>query len=94
MLKQFFSVCSLSLCIACPVKAISNIENERPGLPEDGLSGNVKVSLNGKTGNQQEQSLDAAFKGFYRSNDNIYLLLSELVPLDRANHFTFSFHKM
>lgn len=57
--------------------AISNIENERPGPPPEGFSGSLKVTFNGKTGNQQEQTFDGAFKGFYRNTDDIFMLLTE-----------------
>lgn len=76
MLKKLFGACVLGL-FANSAIAISNIENERPGPPAEGFSGNVKISFNGKTGNQQEQVLDGAFKGFFRKDDDIFMLLTE-----------------
>ena len=55
--------------------AISNIENERPNLPSPGLSGSVNLGFEGKTGNQKEQSTDAAAKIIYRHSDEIFLVL-------------------
>ncbi len=69
---------AISLILAAPSSfAISNIENERPNLPEQGLSGSFKVSLAGKTGNQEENIDDGAAKIFYRRNNEIIMLLIE-----------------
>lgn len=57
------------------VLAISNIENERPNLPEEGFSGAVKIGLNGKTGNQKEQSYAGGAKIIYRADDEIFMAL-------------------
>lgn len=67
-----------SLCLIAPnIYAISNIENERPNLPEQGLSGSLKIGLNGKTGNQEERSHEGAAKIVYRLNNEIFIALME-----------------
>lgn len=58
-------------------QAISNIENERPNLPEQGWSGSVKVGLNGKTGNQEERSHEGVAKVIYRVNDEIFMVIAD-----------------
>lgn len=55
--------------------AISNIENERPDLPADGLSGIIKIGLDGKTGNQKEQNSEGAAKIIFRDTNEILLAL-------------------
>ncbi|GGY76963.1 hypothetical protein GCM10011613_21840 [Cellvibrio zantedeschiae] len=66
---------SILLSAALPAWAISNIENERPNLPEEGLSGAIKIGLNGKTGNQEEQSHAGGAKIIYRWDDEIFMAL-------------------
>lgn len=69
-------IAALGLIMAAPaVWAISNIENERLALPEQGLSGSFKFSADGKTGNQEKQSSEAASKIIYRADDDIVMLL-------------------
>ena len=55
--------------------AISNIETERPNLPEQGLDVSVKLGLDGKTGNDEEQDYDGAVKAVYRIHDEVLLFL-------------------
>jgi hypothetical protein len=57
--------------------AISNIENERLSLPENGLSGKINLSLDGKTGNQEERNNEASAKLIYRVDADIFLALVE-----------------
>ncbi len=57
--------------------AISNIENERPNLPEEGISGSLSIGLNGKTGNQKERSNEGGAKIIYRTNNEIFITLIE-----------------
>lgn len=53
--------------------AIANIENERPNLPDEGLSGSVKIGLGGKSGDEEKESYEGAAKVVYRADQNIYL---------------------
>jgi len=57
--------------------AISNIENERPNLPNEGFSGSIKLGLNGKTGNQQEETDEIGTKLFYRNSDDIFMVFTD-----------------
>ena len=57
--------------------AISNIENERLNLPDEGLSGKLSLSSNGKTGNQEERNDEAGAKVIYRRQDDIFMILAE-----------------
>ena len=68
-----FVVTSGFLCLSQGAWAISNIENERPNLPEQGLSGLVNIGFAGKTGDEQKQAYDAAAKIVYRTNDEIFM---------------------
>jgi putative salt-induced outer membrane protein YdiY len=68
----------LSLLLQAPLGwAISNIENERPDLSEPGLSGSIKIGLNGKTGNQEERNNEGGAKIIYRLDDEIFMALLE-----------------
>ncbi len=73
-MNKFFTVCVL-FAAALPAWAISNIENERPNLPEPGLSGALKIGLHGKTGNQEESSNGGGAKIIYRADDDIFMVL-------------------
>lgn len=73
-MNKVFTICLLLLC-ALPTWAISNIENERPNLPEQGFSGSVKIGLNGKTGNEEEKSNEGGAKLIYRAGDEIFMVL-------------------
>lgn len=75
-MNKFFTICSL-LLLTHAAWGISNIENERPNLPEQGFSGALKVGLNGKTGNQEEESDKAGVKIIYRLDDNIFMTLMD-----------------
>lgn len=69
-------IAGLVVClVSLQTWAISNIENERPNLPEQGLSGAVKLGLNGKTGNQKEQSFKGGTKLIYREENEIFMVL-------------------
>jgi len=57
--------------------AISNIESERPGLPEEGWSGHIELSLDGETGNSREKDYTGAAKITHRRNQNILLGIVE-----------------
>jgi len=57
--------------------AISNIESERPGLPEEGWSGHVELSLSGENGNSKEEDHTLAAKVTKRVENNIYLGIFE-----------------
>lgn len=63
------------LGVAGHALAISNIESERMSLPKQGLSGDAKLSLRGKTGNQQEYFQEAEARGVLRSGDSLYMVL-------------------
>jgi putative salt-induced outer membrane protein YdiY len=55
-----FSAGSLLAC--APAFAITNIENERPGPPEEGWSGQVELGLSGKSGNVEKEHYHGAAK--------------------------------
>jgi putative salt-induced outer membrane protein YdiY len=57
------------------VWAISNIENERPSLPEQGLSGSLKLGYDGKTGNQAQKTQEFGSKLVYRDDADIYIAI-------------------
>ena len=57
--------------------AISNIESERPGLPEAGWGGHIELSLDGETGNSREETYTGAAKITFRRNNDIYLGIVE-----------------
>lgn len=65
------------LSLTTPALAISNIEDERPGLPEEGWSGNIELGFDGETGNKSEKDYSAAAKAINRHGDNIYLGIIE-----------------
>lgn len=75
-MNKLFVVCGLLLQVPASW-AISNIENERPSLPEQGFSGSVKIGLNGKTGNQEEESNKGGAKIIYRLDDEIFMAILE-----------------
>lgn len=55
----------LGLCVLLPAPAswaISNIENERSNLPDEGLSSSLRIGLNGKTENKEERSNEGGAK--------------------------------
>ena len=66
-----------ALLISTQAQAISNIESERPGLPEEGWSGHVEVGLDGKTGNNREETYSGAAKVTYRKSNDILLGIVE-----------------
>ena len=68
---------ALVMCISTPALAISNIESERPGMPDEGWSGHVEFGLDGKTGNSREQTYSGAAKITNRQDKNIYLGILE-----------------
>jgi putative salt-induced outer membrane protein YdiY len=73
-LLRYLSVCTLTASVFAPAAlAITNIENERPRLPDEGLSGSVKLGLGGKTGDEEQESYEGAAKVTYRQDNNIFL---------------------
>lgn len=62
-----------ALVISINTHSISNIEDSRPGLPNEGWSGHVELGFDGKTGNKTEEHYSAASKLISRHGDNIYL---------------------
>lgn len=75
MLKSFFAV--ILLLVSTSLWAISNIESERPGLPEEGWSGHVELGIDGKTGNKREETYTGAAKVTRRQDNDIYLGIVE-----------------
>lgn len=57
--------------------AISNIESERPNLPEMGLDASVKLGLDGKTGNDEEADYSGSTKLVYRFDNEVLLFIAE-----------------
>ena len=68
---------TLAMCISTQALAISNIESERPGMPDEGWTGHVELGLDGKTGNSREQTYSGAAKVTNRQDKNIYLGIVE-----------------
>src|SRR3954468_6457675 len=58
--------------------AISNIENERPNLPEQGISGALNLGLGGKTGDEQKQAYEGTLKLVYRADKEIFMGLGSM----------------
>lgn len=67
----------MGYCLCSTGFAIPNIESVRPGMPDEGLSGNIKLGIDGKTGNNREESLEGALYTTYRQSDNIFLGIAE-----------------
>ena len=67
----------LMLVLTPSVFAISNIESERPNLPEQGLDASVKLGLDGKTGNDEEVDYAGAAKFVYRIQDEVFLFIAD-----------------
>ncbi|HEY6530347.1 MAG TPA: DUF481 domain-containing protein [Cellvibrionaceae bacterium] len=55
--------------------AISNVEADKPRLPDEGFSGALGLSVEGKKGNQQKQAYTGGGRLNYRNEDTILLLL-------------------
>ena len=73
--KQFMILCCL--ISTAPAWAISNIESQNPGQPEEGLEGTIKVGLTGKTGDSREKDYQGSSKITWRFNDDVFLGLIE-----------------
>ena len=67
----------IALLISSQALAISNIESERPGLPEEGWSGHVEIGLDGETGNSREETYTGAAKVTFRKSNDIALGIIE-----------------
>jgi len=65
------------LLLSAQVCAISNIESERPSLPDEGWTGHVELGIDGKTGNKREETYSGAAKLTNRQGNNIYLGIVE-----------------
>ncbi|MFO1370213.1 MAG: DUF481 domain-containing protein [Marinagarivorans sp.] len=63
------------LCVAQLGWAISNVEADKPRLPEEGFSGAVGLSAEGKKGNQEKQAFSGSSRLNYRNEDTLLLLL-------------------
>ena len=75
-MNKYLLACGVSAVFSCVVPtalAITNIENERPNLPDEGLSGSVKLGLGGKTGDEEQETYEGAAKILYRQGDEIFL---------------------
>lgn len=57
--------------------AITNIENERPGPPDEGWSGQLELGLSGKSGNQDQEEYTGAGKVTWHKGDNTAFVLAE-----------------
>lgn len=73
MSKLKLSLAPVLLTLSAPVIAISNIEDERPGFPDESWHGVIELGIDGKTGNQEEESYSAATRLTYRKENNIVL---------------------
>jgi putative salt-induced outer membrane protein YdiY len=65
------------LFLSSQALAISNIESERPGLPDQGWNGHIEFSVDGKTGNKREETYTGAAKVTWRKNNDILLGIVE-----------------
>lgn len=65
------------LLLTSPSWGISNIASRNPGLPEQGVSGQVLVGIDGKTGNQKEEDYQASARLTLRQGDNVLLGIME-----------------
>ncbi len=75
MQKCFLTL--FTLLLSTQAAAISNIESERPGLPDEGWTGHIEVGLDGETGNSREETYSGAAKITHRKNKNILLGIVE-----------------
>lgn len=76
--RQFLSLLALSgALLSLPANAITNIENERPGPPKEGWSGQVEVGLSGQNGNQEKEHYRGAGKITWRAGDTTAFALAE-----------------
>lgn len=67
-----------SLCFTrLPALAITNIENERPGPPDEGWSGDVELGLSGKSGDQEQEHYHGAGKLTWREGDTTAFALAQ-----------------
>ncbi|MBV1882941.1 MAG: DUF481 domain-containing protein [Pseudomonadales bacterium] len=86
-----FWLINLSLCSSC--FAINNIENERLSLIDEGLSGQIQASVDGKNGNSDKESFEVGAKGIYKIDSHMVLLLGSreygksFDQTDTDNHF-------
>ncbi len=55
--------------------AISNVEADKPRLPNEGFSGALGLSAEGKKGNQEKQVFSGSGRLNYRQEENLFLLL-------------------
>jgi putative salt-induced outer membrane protein YdiY len=55
--------------------AISNVEADKPRLPNEGFSGAVGLSAEGKKGNQEKQAFSGSSRLNFRQEDTLLLLL-------------------
>lgn len=67
---------TLLCCLAAfPATAISNIEGRRPSPPKEGLSGQVELSANGKSGNVEEDRYGAAVNLILKDEKDTFFTL-------------------
>jgi hypothetical protein len=65
-------------CLLCstPSFAISNIENQRPGPPNEGFSGQLALGLSGKTGDKREEDYTLNSRLNYRQGDDVLFVIA------------------
>ncbi|HMU68123.1 MAG TPA: DUF481 domain-containing protein, partial [Cellvibrionaceae bacterium] len=61
--------------LAQPGWAISNVEADKPRLPNEGFSGALGLAAEGKKGNQEKQAFSGASRLNYRQEDTLILLM-------------------
>ncbi|HEY7772347.1 MAG TPA: DUF481 domain-containing protein [Marinagarivorans sp.] len=74
-MHKLVSIPLLSSLLASPAWAISNIEDQRPGPPEEGVSGSVELGLSGKTGDSREEDYTLNARLNYRQGDEIFFVI-------------------
>ena len=63
---------ALLASLTSAASAITNVETVRPGLPDQGFSGNIQLGMDGKSGNSSEQNYLAGAKLILRQDKNIW----------------------
>lgn len=60
-----------------PALAITNIENERPGPPDEGWSGQAEIGIAGQSGNVDKEHVNAAGKLTWRQGETTAFAIAE-----------------
>ena len=69
---QNLTTAVLLASLSSVASAITNVETVRPGLPEQGLSGNIQLGIDGKSGNSSERNYQAGANLVIRKDKNLW----------------------